>query len=85
LDTLLNKLSSCSMVIDGDDTPPDVVALEQLKERWKKARESVRAASGILKNEPVPVPRSSNRPEPTVIHTLRSVTRRWTINLVSFS
>jgi hypothetical protein len=82
LDTLLEKFSSCLMVIDADDTPPDVVTLEQLEERWEKARDSVRAALAILKNEPVP--RSFYRPVPTAINTLRFVTRRWTINLVCF-
>jgi hypothetical protein len=82
LDTLLKKFSSCVMVIDADDTPPDVVTLEQLEERWEKARDSVRAALAILKNEPVP--RSSYRPVPTAINMLRSVTRRWMINLVCF-
>jgi hypothetical protein len=83
LNTLLEKLSSCVMVIDADDTPPDVVTLEQLEERWEKARDSVRAALAILKNEPVP--QSFYRPVPTVINRLRSVTRRWTINLVCLS
>jgi hypothetical protein len=82
LNTLLEKLSSRVMVIDADDTPPDVVTLERLEERWEKARDSVRAALAILKNEPVS--RSSYRPVPTAINTLRSVTRRWTINLVCF-
>lgn len=83
LNTLLEKLSSCVMVIDADDTPPDVVTLEQLEERWEKAKDSVRAALAILKNEPVPQPVYC--PAPTAINTLRSVTRRWTINLVCFS
>ena len=73
------------MVIDADDTPPDVVTLEQLEERWEKARDSVRAAFtlAILKNEPVP--QLFYRPTPTAINTLQSVTRRWTIILVCFS
>jgi hypothetical protein len=53
LNTLLEKLSSRVMVIDADDTPPDVVTLEKLEERWEKAKDSVRAALAILKNEPV--------------------------------
>ena len=83
LNALVEKLSSCVMVMDAGDTPPDIVTLEQLKERWEKARDSVRAALAILKNEPVP--QSFYRPVPTAINTLRSVTRRWTINLVCFS
>jgi anti-sigma factor RsiW len=71
------------MVIDADDTPPDIVALEQLEERWEKARDSVRAGLAILKSEPVP--QSFYRPAPTAINTLRSVTRQWMINLVCFS
>jgi hypothetical protein len=83
LNTLLEKLSSCEMITDADDTPPDIVTLEQLEERWERARDSVRAALAILKNEPVPQP--LYRPAPTAINALRSVTRRWTINLVCFS
>jgi len=83
LNTLLEKLSSRVMVIDADDTPPDVVTLEQLEERWEKARDSVRAALAILKNEPVP--QSFYCPAPTDINKLRSVTRRWMINLACFS
>lgn len=70
------------MVIDADDTPPDVVALEQLKERWEEARDSVRAALAILKDEPVELPYC---PAPPLLIRLRSVTRRWTIDLVRFS
>jgi len=83
LNTLLEKLSSRVMVMEADDTPPDVVTLEQLEERWEKAKDSVRAALAILKNERVP--QSFYRPTPTAINTLRSVTRRWTINLACFS
>lgn len=45
---------------------------ENAEERWEKARDSVRAAMAILKNEPVP--QSFHRPAPTAINTLRSVT-----------
>jgi len=77
LNTLLEKLSSRVTVIDANGTPPDVVTLEPLKERWKKARDSVRAALAILKNEAVP--QSLYRSAHTATNTLRSVTRRWTV------
>jgi hypothetical protein len=85
LSTLLEKLSSCVMVIDADDTPPDMATLGQLEERWEKARDSVRAALAILKNERVPQSFHRPAPGPTVVSTLRSVTRRcqWMMNLVS--
>lgn len=56
------------MAMDADDTPPDVVTLEQLEERWEKARDSVREALAILKNEPVP--KSFYRSAPTAINRL---------------
>ena len=65
------------MVTDTDDTPPDVVTLEQLKERWKKVRDLVRETLAHLKNEAVP--QSLYRPAPTAINTLLSATRRWTV------
>lgn len=83
LNMLFEKLSRSEMAIDADDTRPDVVALEQLEERWERARDSVREALAILKNEPVP--QSFYRSAPTAIDTLRSVTRRWTTNFVCFS
>ena len=51
LNALLEKLSSRVMVTDTDDTPPDVVTLEQLKERWKKARDLVRETLAHLKKK----------------------------------
>jgi hypothetical protein len=73
LNTLLEKLSSRATVIDVDDAPPDVVALEQLEERWETEKDSVRAALAILTNEPVP--QSFYRPARAAIVTFRSVTR----------
>ena len=58
-----------------DDALLDVIALENLREKWERARDSVSGALAALKNEPTPL--ASTRP--------RSVIKRWMMNIPCFS
>jgi hypothetical protein len=78
LNTLLEKFSSCVMVTDGlpDDALP---TLKQLREVWEKARYSACAALAILEGKPAP--QLFFRSPPLVSTRLRSVTKRWMMDL----
>ena len=86
LNILLESLSSCVAVIDGDsgDTPIDVVVhpqeLGELKCAWEKTRDSLRSALETLTCEPVHHHRSS-----LAIMHCRSALRRWMTSLICFS
>ena len=89
LSTLLEKFSSCVRVTDGhglpDDAFPDAISLEELRESWEKARDSVHGALAILKDDPAPQScyRSAKRAS-TRIRPL-SMMKRWFVNFVCFS
>ena len=89
LNSLLEELSSRVTVTDGhallDGAFPDAISLEELRELWEKARDSMRAALAILKDETAPelcyrsAPLTSTRTRPL------SVMKRWLVNFVCFS
>lgn len=89
LNFLLEELSSWITVTDGhgllDDAFPDAISLEKLRELWEKARDSMRVALAILKDETAPelcyrsAPLTSTRTRPL------SVMKRWLVNFVCFS
>ena len=68
----------------GDGALSDVTALEQHRELWVKARDSIGVTLTILKNEPAS--QSFHSSAPPLASTKRlSVMKRWLMNLVCLS
>ncbi len=88
LNTLLGNLASWAVATDSlcDESPPAVVALQQLQElshAWAIARDSVRAALASLTSEPAQ--RLYYRSASLAVPRSRSAMKRWMMNLVCLS
>ena len=88
LNSLVEKLSSWVTITcsDGlrDDVPSDIIILEQHRELWVEARDSVRAMLAILENKPASQMLHNSAPPLRSTNPL-SVMKRWLMNLVCFS
>ena len=85
--TLVEKLLSWVTITHShglrDNMLSDATTLEQHQKLWMKARDSVRAALGTLKNEPAA--QAFYRSDPPLVSTRRlSVMKRWLMGLVCF-